>query len=138
MRIKLSTTLFGMGILSLGLLTSCNSISGSNSEKDGQKSADTTKITILQTADIHGQLDPHPELFWEDDSIIFRDRGGLAHIQTLFKEEKAKNPGNTVIVDGGDLIQGSGYAALSEGAIFPDIIKNMDFDLIVPGNWEVV
>ncbi|MGY5851679.1 bifunctional metallophosphatase/5'-nucleotidase [Salegentibacter sp. F14] len=135
---KINKMLYGLAILSMGVFTSCNSISGSNSQKEDGNPADTTKITILQTADIHGQLDPHPELFWEDDSIIFRDRGGLAHIQTLFKEEKAKNPGNTVIVDGGDLIQGSGYAALSEGAIFPDIIKNMDFDLIVPGNWEVV
>lgn len=138
MTYKLKSMLFGLAIISMGVFTSCNSISGSNGEKDDVKAADTTKITILQTADIHGQLDPHPELFWEDDSIIFRDRGGLAHIQTLFKEEKAKNPGNTVILDGGDLIQGSGYAALSEGAIFPDIIKNMDYDLIVPGNWEVV
>lgn len=137
MTYKLSSMLLGLAIITLGL-TSCNSISGSNGDKEAAVLTDTTKITILQTADIHGQLDPHPELFWENDSIIFRDRGGLAHIQTLFKEEKAKNPGNTVIIDGGDLIQGSGYAALSEGAIFPDIIKNMDYDLIVPGNWEVV
>ncbi|HEY9183863.1 MAG TPA: bifunctional metallophosphatase/5'-nucleotidase [Salegentibacter sp.] len=138
MKYLLKSMLLGLAVISMGIFTSCNSISGSNSEKEGATPIDTTRITILQTADIHGQLDPHPELFWENDSIIFRDRGGLAHIQTLFKEEKAKNPGNTVIVDGGDLIQGSGYAALSEGAIFPDIIKNMDFDLIVPGNWEVV
>mgnify|MGYP002795033407 CR=1 FL=1 len=138
MKYNLKSMLFGLAIISMGVFTSCNSISGSNGDKEGAMATDTTKITILQTADIHGQLDPHPELFWEDDSIIFRDRGGLAHIQTLFKEEKAKNPGNTVIIDGGDLIQGSGYAALSEGAIFPDIIKNMDYDLFIPGNWEVV
>lgn len=132
-----TTALLALSILSAGILSSCQEMSGKNGDKSNTTQMDTIKITLLQTADIHGQLDPHLELFWENDSIIFKERGGLAHIQTLFKEEKAKNP-NTFIVDGGDLIQGSGYAALSQGSIFPDIIKNMDFDLIIPGNWEVV
>ena len=95
-------------------------------------------ITILQTADIHGQLDTHPELFWEEEKVVFKDRGGLANIKTLFELERQKNPGRTIIVDGGDLIQGSGYTALSEGKVMPDIIKGMGYDVIIPGNWEVV
>ena len=98
---------------------------------------DTLKINILQTADIHGQLDTHPELFWENGDIVFRNRGGLANIKTLFERERKKNP-NTIIVDGGDLIQGSGYAALSKGQVMPKVIKNMGYDVIIPGNWEVV
>lgn len=99
---------------------------------------DTLSITILQTADIHGQLDAHPELFWENERIVFKNRGGLAHIKTLFEQERKANPGRTIIVDGGDLIQGSGYAALSEGKVMTGLIKQMNYDLIVPGNWEVV
>ena len=99
---------------------------------------DTLSITILQTADIHGQLDTHPELFWEEGNIVFKDRGGLANIKTLFERERAANPGRTIIVDGGDLIQGSGYAALSEGKVMTELIKNMGYDVIIPGNWEVV
>src|SRR5690606_20881975 len=68
----------------------------------------------------------------------FRERGGLAHIKTLFDNERAKNPGRTIIVDSGDLIQGSGYAAHSQGAIFPPIVREMGYDLMIPGNWEVV
>jgi 5'-nucleotidase len=132
-RIKPILLLFS-GVLGLSLFTSCLNAEGKNKNS---RRENTTKITILQTADIHGQLDAHPELFWETEEIKFKNRGGLAHIQTLFKEERAKNP-NTIIFDGGDLIQGSGYAALSEGKIFPEIIKNMDYDLLVPGNWEVV
>ncbi|KKM02328.1 hypothetical protein LCGC14_1785520 [marine sediment metagenome] len=99
---------------------------------------DTLSITVLQTADIHGQLDTHPELFWEDDTIVFKNRGGLANIKTLFERERQKNPDRTIIVDGGDLIQGSGYVALSEGKVMSDIVKNMGYDVIIPGNWEVV
>jgi 5'-nucleotidase len=127
----------GLGLLSIVLLSS-------NKQKNfGEKQAhsnvqDTLKITILQTADIHGQLDTHPELFWEKDSIVFKERGGLSTIKTLFDQERAKNPNRTIIVDGGDLIQGSGYAAISNGGIFPEIIRKMNYDLLIPGNWEVV
>lgn len=99
---------------------------------------DTLSITVLQTADIHGQLDTHPELFWENENVLFKNRGGLANIKTLFKMERQKNPNRTIIVDGGDLIQGSGYTALSEGKVMPELIKNMGYDVIIPGNWEVV
>ncbi len=136
-KIKITANLLLIILLPV-LVNSCkNAEARDTAEKDQDNNSDRVKITILQTADIHGQLDSHPELFWENEEIVFKQRGGLAHIQTLFEEERAKNP-NTVILDGGDLIQGSGYAALSEGKIFPDIIKEMDYDLLVPGNWEVV
>ncbi|MBL7472187.1 bifunctional metallophosphatase/5'-nucleotidase [Robertkochia sediminum] len=125
------------------LLVMVFSFTSCKQEKDGRMAKleavqDTLSITILQTADIHGQLDPHPELFWEDSTIMFKERGGLANIKTLFDMERKANPGRTIVVDGGDLIQGSGYAALSEGKVMTELIKNMNYDLIVPGNWEVV
>ncbi|UAB84399.1 bifunctional metallophosphatase/5'-nucleotidase [Zunongwangia sp. SCSIO 43204] len=135
--IKTTATLILIILLPVVLNSCKNAEAKDKTEDDQDNNSDRVKITILQTADIHGQLDSHPELFWENEEIVFKQRGGLAHIQTLFEEERTKNP-NTVILDGGDLIQGSGYAALSEGKIFPDIIKEMDYDLLVPGNWEVV
>ncbi|HET8810742.1 MAG TPA: bifunctional metallophosphatase/5'-nucleotidase [Flavobacteriaceae bacterium] len=137
MKLNKKSILVGLGGITISLFTACNFSSGATfNNKTTTK--DTLSITVLQTADLHGQLDPHPELFWENEKIVFKERGGLAHIQTLFEKEQAKNPGRTIIVDGGDLIQGSGYSALSEGKIFPEIIKAMDYDLLVPGNWEVV
>jgi len=119
------------------VLVSCKT-EKSNVMASNDSVSDTLSITILQTADIHGQLDTHPELFWEDEKVVFKNRGGLANIKTLFDRERKKNPDRTIIVDGGDLIQGSGYAALSEGNVMPEIIKNMGYDVIIPGNWEVV
>ncbi|PZD77122.1 bifunctional metallophosphatase/5'-nucleotidase [Mesonia sp. K7] len=110
----------------------------SNAMENNDSAKDTLRITILQTADIHGQLDTHPELFWENEKVVFKNRGGLANIKTLFERERKKNPNRTIIVDGGDLIQGSGYTALSKGKVMTDIIKNMGYDVIIPGNWEVV
>ncbi|WP_192821279.1 bifunctional UDP-sugar hydrolase/5'-nucleotidase [Rufibacter sp. LB8] len=95
-------------------------------------------ITILQTADIHGQLMPHQEMFVENGKFVFKERGGMAHIQTLFKLVKKENPDGTVIVDGGDLIQGSAVAAMSEGDAIAPVIRAMDYDFLIPGNWEVI
>src|SRR5690606_14023330 len=131
----LQTTLVLIGIL-FGMV-SCKT-EKSNTMETNDSVKDTLSITILQTADIHGQLDTHPELFWENEKVVFKNRGGLANIKTLFDQERVKNPNRTIIVDGGDLIQGSGYTALSEGKVMPDIIKNMGYDVIIPGNWEVV
>jgi sulfur-oxidizing protein SoxB len=102
-----------------------------------QKNQSTT-ITILQTADIHAYLNPHQELFVEEGKIVFRKAGGLAHIKTLVDDIKKQNPHGTLLVDGGDFIQGSGPSVLSQGAIFPPIIKAMQYDLLIPGNWEVI
>lgn len=95
------------------------------------------KITILQTADIHGQVYPHSELFFNEGEISYKTLGGLANMKTLFNEERSLNP-NTIILDGGDLIQGSAIAALSEGSAFSSIVKAMNYDFLIPGNWEVV
>ncbi|MBO0341346.1 MAG: bifunctional metallophosphatase/5'-nucleotidase [Bacteroidota bacterium] len=122
---------WGLIALLIGTLSAC---------KDGKTPAQDSEqtITILQTADIHGQLFPHDELFWEDEQITFRKLGGLAHVKTLFEDERSKNPEGTLILDGGDLIQGSAYAALSEGKAFSPIIQQMGYDFLIPGNWEVV
>ncbi|MDX5420311.1 MAG: metallophosphoesterase, partial [Hymenobacteraceae bacterium] len=117
------------------LMTSCQT---SQQEETRTNENDVETITILQTADIHGQLMPHQEMFIENGEFVFKERGGMANIQTLFKQVQAENPDGTVIVDGGDLIQGSAVAALSEGEVFGPIINAMDYDFLIPGNWEVI
>ncbi|WP_179343504.1 bifunctional metallophosphatase/5'-nucleotidase [Winogradskyella ursingii] len=138
MRIFKKSVIAALSIIGILLvLVSCKT-EISNGMGTNNSVRDTLIITVLQTADIHGQLDTHPELFWENENVLFKNRGGLANIKTLFKMERQKNPNRTIIVDGGDLIQGSGYTALSEGKVMPELIKNMGYDVIIPGNWEVV
>lgn len=138
MRVFNKSILATISLIAILVITVACKTEKSNTMDGTGTSNDTLSITILQTADIHGQLDTHPELFWENEEIVFKDRGGLANIKTLFEQERQKNPNRTIIVDGGDLIQGSGYTALSEGKVMPEIISNMGYDVIIPGNWEVV
>ena len=40
------------------------------------------RLTILHTADMHAQLDPHDEFFWENERAVFKKRGGFACLRT--------------------------------------------------------
>ena len=95
-------------------------------------------ITILHTTDIHAQLDVHDEFFWEDGKAVFKRRGGFATLRTMIDALRRENPGNTLLVDGGDLVQGSGVASLSKGQAIVPLVNAMQYDLMLPGNWEVV
>lgn len=96
------------------------------------------RFTILHTSDIHGQLDVHDEFFWENNKPVFKKRGGFATLQTMLKELKQQNPLNTLLVDGGDCFQGSGIASLTMGQAIVPLVNKMNYDLVLPGNWEVV
>ena len=103
-----------------------------------KENAEEKTITILQSTDIHAYLNPHEELYVEKDSIVFKKAGGLAVMKTMVNEQKNKNPEGTLFIDAGDLIQGSGESMLSKGSIFPPIVQAMEYDLLIPGNWEVI
>jgi len=94
-------------------------------------------VTILQTTDVHCQVHSHDELFWENDKIAFRTTGGYAHLATVFKEAKKKNP-NTFIIDTGDMFQGSQLSVKTTGKALQPILNAMGYNLYLPGNWEVV
>lgn len=95
-------------------------------------------ITLLHTSDIHAQLHTHDEFFVEDGKVVYKKRGGFAVLKTMLNQLKSKNPDNTLIIDGGDCFQGGGVAALTEGKGIVPLINNIGYDLILPGNWEVV
>jgi sulfur-oxidizing protein SoxB len=94
-------------------------------------------ITLLQTTDVHCQIHPHDELFWENDQAVFRKTAGYAHIATLFEQVRKKNP-NTFIMDTGDMFQGSELSVKTTGKAITPILNAMGYDLYLPGNWEVV
>ncbi|MES2656724.1 MAG: bifunctional metallophosphatase/5'-nucleotidase [Bacteroidota bacterium] len=102
------------------------------------QSGKAKKISILHTADIHGQLMTHDEFFLEQGQVVYKKRGGLANLKTLVNTYKKQNPYNTLLVDGGDCIMGSAVAAFTNGSAMVPLINNMGYDITLPGNWEVV
>jgi len=94
-----------------------------------------TEITILETSDIHGQINPIHYATNEEASY------GLARIATLVKEERKKS-NNVILIDNGDLIQGTPfiyhYMKLQSEQPNPMILtaNSMEYDAAVFGNHE--
>ena len=95
-------------------------------------------LTLLHTADIHSQIDIHDEFFIEQGKAVYKKRGGFAVLKTMINQIRNKNPFNTLVIDGGDCFQGSGIAALTEGRAIVPLMNNIGYDIMLPGNWEVV
>lgn len=126
--------------LSASALSNEDSAYKSKSMQNNQavKQGKVTVVSLLQTADIHAQLLTHDEFFMENGKPVYKKRGGYATLKTMVNELRKKNPANTLLMDGGDCFQGGGVAALSEGRAIVPLMNNIGYDLMLPGNWEVV
>ena len=109
----------------------------SNSSK-AMTAVDDNRFSILITADIHAQLNTHDEFFWENGKPVYKKRGGLAVLKTMITYFRKQDPANTLLIDGGDYFHGSAVASLTEGEALIPLINEFEYDLLLPGNWEVV
>lgn len=145
---KAGTLGLGLGIGG-GLIGSPLAASALNSDDAAYKAASMARnaavrngnaqmITLLHTADIHSQLMIHDEFFIEQGKPVYKKRGGFATLKTMINTLRNENPGNTLVLDGGDCFQGGGVAALTEGKGIVPLINNIGYDVMLPGNWEVV
>lgn len=95
------------------------------------------QLTILQTTDVHCQVHAHDELFWENNQIVFRKTGGYAHFAGYLKKMK-KERKNLFLMDTGDMFQGSELSVKTTGKAISPILNALEYDLYLPGNWEVI
>lgn len=141
---------FGLGLgIGGGLITTPLAASALNNDDASYKANSMQKnkavlngkasmLTLLHTADIHSQVMTHDEFFIEQGKPVFKKRGGLANLKTMINTLRTQNAANTMVIDGGDCFQGSGIAALSEGRAIVPLMNNIGYDIMLPGNWEVV
>jgi 2',3'-cyclic-nucleotide 2'-phosphodiesterase (5'-nucleotidase family) len=133
-----SAALAGGALPLLGSAVLSSSASQQEYKSDSSTIPTSSSFTILYTSDIHAQLFTHDEFFWENNQPVYRKRGGMAVLKTMIESFRKKNPANTILIDGGDYIHGSALASLSEGEALIPVINSFQYDVIVPGNWEVV
>ena len=134
--IKKISTLGGAGLLASSPIIAAavkeNSFSGNTAADDKPFT-----ISILQTTDVHCQVHPHDELFWENDRVVFRKTGGYAQLATYLQQERKINP-DTFLIDTGDMFQGSELSVKTTGKALVPVLNALGYDLFLPGNWEVI
>jgi len=98
--------------------------------------ADTAHVVIVSTTDVHGRATA-----W--DYVADRPfAGGLTRVATVVDSLRRRYPGQVVVVDAGDLIQGNPFAAYFARIAPRDtnpVIRAMNvvgYDAATPGNHE--
>lgn len=93
-------------------------------------SPETKKITILHTNDVHSHIDPFPA-----DHPRNANMGGAARraalIESIRKEEE-----NVLLLDAGDIFQGTPYFNYYGGELEFKLMSIMQYDLATMGNHD--
>ena len=127
----------GAGIVATNPLNAMDAAMSPVNENSSEINDGPFTISILQTTDVHCQVHPHDELFWENNQPVYRKTGGYAQLSTYLKEFRKKNP-HTFLLDTGDMFQGSELSVKTTGKAFVPILDALQYDLYLPGNWEVI
>ncbi|MDQ3223297.1 MAG: 5'-nucleotidase C-terminal domain-containing protein, partial [Gemmatimonadota bacterium] len=98
--------------------------------------SDTAHVVIVATTDVHGHATDWDYIANQPSS------GGLTRVATIVDSLKARYPGQVVVVDAGDLIQGDPFATYFARVAPRDpnpVIEAMNlagYDVATPGNHE--
>ena len=88
------------------------------------------KITILHTNDVHSHIDPFPK-----NDPLNPNGGGVIPRANLINVLKKENP-NTLVLDAGDVFQGTPYYNFFGGEIELKLMSKMGYSASTLGNHE--
>lgn len=89
-----------------------------------------TKLTILHTNDVHSRIDPFPQ-----DGGRNSGMGGAAKRATLI-EKVRKEEAHVLLLDSGDIFQGTPYFNFFEGELEIKLMQKMGYDAATIGNHD--
>jgi len=88
------------------------------------------QITILHTNDVHSHIQP-----FEKDHAQYPGMGGVARRYTLIEEIRRENP-NTLLLDAGDIFQGTPYFNFYGGELEFKLMSKLGYDAATIGNHD--
>jgi len=93
-------------------------------------SKNSKHITILHTNDVHSHIDPFP-----DTDSRYANMGGVARRATLVESIRKENP-NTLLLDAGDIFQGTPYFNFYGGELEFKLMSMLKYDAATIGNHD--
>lgn len=97
---------------------------------DGFAASKSRHLTVLHTNDVHSYVDPFPA-----DDPKNPNRGGVARRAYLIEEIRNENP-NVLLLDAGDIFQGTPYFNYYGGEVEIKLMSMMKYDLATMGNHD--
>lgn len=94
------------------------------------EAAQTISLTILHTNDQHSRIDPFP-----DDGRKYGGMGGMARRATLVEQIRKQEP-NVLLLDSGDIWQGTPYFNFFGGELEYKLMSDMKYDAATLGNHD--
>lgn len=91
---------------------------------------DVRQITILHTNDVHSHIDPFPA-----DDPRNPNMGGVARRASLIETIRKENP-NVLLLDAGDIFQGTPYFNYYGGELEFKLMSMMQYDVSTIGNHD--
>ncbi len=88
------------------------------------------KLTVLHTNDVHSHIDP-----FDTDHPRFSNMGGVARRATLIETIRKDNP-NTLLLDAGDIFQGTPYFNYYGGELEFKLMSMLKYDAATIGNHD--
>ncbi|WP_010135683.1 bifunctional metallophosphatase/5'-nucleotidase [Ochrovirga pacifica] len=87
-------------------------------------------LTILHTNDTHSHIEPFKPTHYRNAS-----KGGVAKRATLVQQIRKENP-NTLLLDAGDIFQGTPYFNYFGGALEFQLMSKLQYDVATLGNHD--
>ena len=91
------------------------------------------RLTIVGTNDFHGHVSPNRMVLRDGTTV---EMGGSAILAGYLANLRAENPGGVILLDGGDLFQGTIASNVTEGAVVVDVYNYLGYTAAAIGNHE--
>ena len=92
------------------------------------------KLSIVYFNDVHGYLQEHPEIFFQDEAEVVKNAGGYSRILSFIQSVRNENP-HTLVFDGGDTFHGTYPVVQTNGEIVVPILNELGIAAMV-GHWD--
>ena len=96
--------------------------------------AENIKLLILSVNDTHGYISPFVDKNMKESDG--KEVGGMAYLASLVREERLKYQGSGLLLNAGDLFQGTPVSNIFKGEPVVKIMNEMRFDATTLGNNE--
>lgn len=91
-------------------------------------------LRIVYFNDVHGYIEPHPDLFYDGSRPVVREVGGYGRIAGYLQRIRSESP-EALVFDGGDTFHGTLPLLDSEGEALVPVLRKMKVDAMV-GHWD--